>query len=141
MKTPSKRTIARLLKRCSDLRAEIARLDALPPRPSAYEIIAEAARSVFAGEVEPPVAPKVDIRATHPKVNPMPAKSPSFAALGRIYKVSRQRLQILAKQYGKPVLLDPNALQYAIHCKQPIIRILSDPAERKRIKSEISKLS
>ena len=70
----------------------------------------------------------------------MTAKQPSFAALARVYQVSRQRLHQVAKQFGRPVLLDPNALQFAIHCKQPIIRILSDPAERQRIKSEISKL-
>ena len=68
-------------------------------------------------------------------------RPPSFAKLARVYQVSRQRIHQLAKQFGRPVVSDPDALQYAIHCKQPIIRILSDPAERQRIATEISTLT
>jgi len=118
------------------------------------QIICEAAAIAFRGE--PPavtsqlserelariakIATKFDIRATGHTIRPMPAKQPSFATLASVYQVSRQRLHQLAKTYGKPAVLDPSALFFAIHCRQPIIKILSDPVERQRIKEEISKL-
>jgi len=67
-------------------------------------------------------------------------KQPSLAGLGRCYGVSRQRIHALAKQFGRPTVSDPQALFYAVANKQPIVRVLADPAERKRIAAEISKL-
>ena len=67
-------------------------------------------------------------------------KPPSFARLSPIYQVSRQRLYQVAKQFGRPALLDPDALFFAIGQRQPIVKALSDPAQRRRIKSQISKL-
>ena len=70
----------------------------------------------------------------------MIATQPSFAKLARVYQVSRQRLYQVAKQFGRPALQDPETLFFAIGQRQPIVRALADPAERKRISLEISKL-
>ena len=70
----------------------------------------------------------------------MTVKPPSFARLSPIYQVSRQRLYQVAKQFGRPALLDPDALFFAIGQRQPIVKALANAAERKRIKSQISKL-
>ena len=69
-------------------------------------------------------------------------KYPSLAKLAAVYGCTRQRLHALGKHYGRPVLTDPDALAIAINCheRQPIFKALADPAERKRISLEISKL-
>ena len=66
----------------------------------------------------------------------------SLAKLATVYGCTRQRLHALGKQYGRPVLLDPNALAIAIDCheRQPIFKALADPATRQRIKEQIAKL-
>ena len=91
----------------------------MTPSPSARQIIGQAAAQAWRGQLP---------------------KQPSLAGLGRCYGVSRQRVHQLVKQFGRPTLTDPEALFYAVANKQPIVRILASPAERKRIAAEISQL-
>ena len=66
-------------------------------------------------------------------------KPPSFGKLATVYGVSRQRLYQVAHKYGRATLENPEALLFAI-VRSPLARVLTDPAQRRRIKSQIAKL-
>ena len=143
---PSPKTIERLLKKFEALRIACEVEAALPPPPTARQVVFAAAAVGLRGETlnfdNRDSQANIGTSGRNADTSTMTAKPPSLAKLAEIYGCSRQRLHTLGKLYGRPVLTDPDALAIAIDCheRQPIFKALADTAERQRIKSQISQL-
>ncbi|MCX6880711.1 MAG: hypothetical protein NTW21_43930 [Verrucomicrobia bacterium] len=123
--------------------ADIARLKALPPPPSAGVVIRAAFLRGLRGEQEPPVV-KFDIPAAPPRIPDMtPARPLSFEKLASVYPCSRARLAQLSKKHGRQVLLDPSKLAEVMLRGKPqgLMQSLIHPGERARIERELSALT